>query len=146
MELDPLKKKHLKIFKVRDKSGSVRAQTLMTQNEFSDESLTFWEPQMSLDVLKSLFYGGVSTVSCLQASLLLPSCSVTSPNTNLGPISVYYPRNWQVKQKALWIKKRNISSYSGLTGSETSNILISIWLKKQFKCLFLPFTWLLKPG
>lgn len=68
---------------------------------------------MSLDVLKPFFYGGVSTVSCLQAPLLLPSCSLTSPNTNLGPISVYYPRNWQVKQKALWIKKEISQFYSG---------------------------------
>lgn len=59
---------------------------------------------MSLDVLKPFFYGGVSTVSCQQAPLLLPSCAVTPPLSSLGPVSVYHPRNWQVNQNALGIK------------------------------------------
>lgn len=60
-------------------------------------ALTFWELQMSFDVLKSFFYRRVSTVSGHRPHLLLPGCSLTSPAPSLRPISVHDPRHWPVK-------------------------------------------------
>lgn len=56
-------------------------------------SLTCWEFQVSLDVVKSFFYGCISAVSSHLPPLVFPSLSLTSPTTSLGPVSVYHSRN-----------------------------------------------------
>lgn len=63
-------------------------QNLRHYQKFLKGFLTWWEFEMSLDVLKPLLYGCISTVSGCWPLLRLPSISPGA--TSLGPVSVYY--------------------------------------------------------
>lgn len=92
-------------------------------------SLTCWKFEVSLDVVKSLLYGCISTVSHHKPPLLLPSLSLVSPATGLRSVSVYHPRDCPAKEQR---QKTQL----GLNQSLVNNVflLITQMMVKKLSC------------